>query len=484
MTEGDAIETRTLLLTPNGRDADVALALLAERNLTGHVCLDLEQLCEELLRGGAAVVTTEEALAGANLRRISRWLETQPPWSDMPFIVLTRRTADLARNPAALRLMQVLGNVSFLERPFHPTTFVAMVQAALRARGRQLQTRRHLEQQALLSAELDHRVKNMLAVIQALVLRTASGAKTIDEFTADLQGRINAMSHSHRLLSESQWEGAELRAIVADELKAYFEGDRAHATLDGPDVRVRPRAATAVSMAIHELATNAAKYGALSVPEGRVTVRWRLVSGEGVALRWTESGGPEVRPPERRGFGSSVIERALRYEVDGAARLEFRREGVVCELTISERQLAVPTAMQSREPSFHDAAADELGTPRDARRVLVVEDSALVAMQVADAVKALGWRVVGPVGGLRAALKLAGGEPLDGAVLDINLDGDLVYPVAQVLQDRGVPFVFATGYVGRSVVPARFNAAPMIEKPFDAGLLQAALRKNFDGASA
>jgi two-component sensor histidine kinase len=394
----------------------------------------------------------------------------------MPFVVLTRRTGDLSRNPAALRLMELLGNVSFLERPFHPTTFVSMLQVALRARGRQLQTREHLDRQLLLTAELDHRVKNMLAVIQALVLRTTAGAQSLDDFASNLGGRINAMSQTHSLLSESHWEGAGLGAIIESELAAYRSEDGANVEIRGPEVLLRPRAAAAVSMAIHELATNAAKYGAFSANDGRVLVEWTLAHGEEqLTMRWAESGGPPVREPRRRGFGTSVIERALVYELNGSATLEFQPGGVVC-------QLAIPTGQLARGGGATARPASSIEAPpwsSRVRRVLVVEDSAFVAMDVVEAVSGLGWRVVGPVNRLPDALNLAQSEPLDGAVLDINLDGDFVYPVAEVLQGRGVPFVFASGYVGRSIVPSRFHDAPLVEKPFKTEGLQAAMRQTF-----
>lgn len=477
MSKGGALDDRILVLAPAGRDAALALSILEERKLEGAVCASLEILCDELGRGAGAVVVTEEALATADLRRLSAWIDAQPPWSDMPFVVLTRRGGDLSSNPPALRLMEVLGNVSFLERPFHPTSLVSLAQVALRARRRQLQTREHLDRQVMMTAELDHRVKNMLAVIQALVLRTSDGAQTLDEFSDNLRGRIHAMTETHRLLSESHWEGAELGAIVKGELAAYRSEDSANVEVNGPDVLLRPRAAAAVSMALHELATNAAKYGAFSTTEGRVEVEWeRLDADRGLRLRWAESGGPAVATPSRRGFGSRAIEQALGYEMNGSVRLEFRPGGVSCEVVLPAGEIvrAARTSRPGPAPSREPPAEAEPG-----RRVLVVEDSALVALEVVDAVKELGWSVVGPANRLRDALALAQSERLDGAVLDINLDGDFVYPVAEVLQNRDVPFVFASGYGSRSVVPQRFHDAPLVEKPFRTESLQATMARAF-----
>jgi len=471
-----AFDDRVLVLAPGGRDAALALSILRERGIRGIACPDLDSLCGELSRGAGAVVVTEEALATTDLRRLSAWLDAQPPWSDMPFVVLTRRGGDLSSNPPALRLMDMLGNVSFLERPFHPTSLVSLAQVALRARRRQLQTREHLDRQLMMTAELDHRVKNMLAVIQALVQRTGDGAQSLEEFSENLRGRIHAMTQTHRLLSESHWEGAELRAIVESELAAYRSGDGDNVEVGGPNVLLKPRAAAAVSMALHELATNAAKYGAFSTRRGHVEVVWEREDDGRLGLRWTEAGGPPVVAPTRRGFGTRAIEQALGYELNGAVRLEFRPGGVSCEVAVPAEEIARGLAAAKPAPP----PADERPPPAVAgRRVLVVEDSALVALEVVEAVTRLGWRVVGPAKRLGEALALARTEPLDGAVLDINLNGDFVYPVAEVLQNRGVPFVFASGYVGRSIMPTRFHGAPLVEKPFRADGLQATMAKTF-----
>ena len=197
--------------------------------------------------------------------------------------------------------------------------------------------------QDLLLAELDHRVRNTLAGIQSLVAHTSRSAKTLEGFTEALGRRIQAMAHAHTLLSESRWQGASLRAVVTDELAAFMGGREANVRIDGKDVRLRPRAALSLSMAIHELVINAAKYGALSVPGGRVAVDW-AITGNGprraLTLHWTETGGPPVTRPRQRGFGRTVIERSLEYELGGTSVIEFRPEGVFCTIEIPVAQLA------------------------------------------------------------------------------------------------------------------------------------------------
>lgn len=611
MADVSNAEARALILTRGARDADIAAALLAEAGIESAPCDDVQRLVSLLEEGAALVIATEGALATSDLKGVSRWLERQEPWSDLPFILLTQRSQGLERNPPALRLMKVLGNVSFLERPFHPTTFVSLVQAAQRARQRQYLARDHLaerersaaairqsaerlefaqraarlgawelaldtrtltasaifkanfgrpasetftyedmrasvhrddiarfdevveaaaagaedydieyrnvwpdgsihwvqvrgrstdvdgqprmvgismditnrkeieQRQWLLTAELDHRVKNLLAVIQSLVAQTRQGATDLDKFATNLDGRLQAIARTNNLLSRSRWQGANLAEIIRDEMQAFTGQDPERVSLAGGDLLVRPKAATALGMAVHELATNAAKYGALSTPGGSVSIEWRREPGPkqgDLMLRWQERGGPPVGTPKRRGFGSTLIERVLAFEVDGHATQDFAREGLVCTIAIPQEQI-LPLPDRHDEAGPVPARPARRGVPSSRRRrILVVEDSALVAMDVESVVTDLGWEVVGPASRLKQARDLAESETLDGAILDVDLDGSPVFPVAEILQRRGVPFIFATGYDAVSVLPPKFHKVPTVQKPFDTASLVSAIR--------
>ncbi len=192
--------------------------------------------------------------------------------------------------------------------------------------------RRH---QDLLMAELDHRVKNTIATIQALVKYSSTGATGIDTFTQSVQDRLYAMARTHGLLTQARWEGINLQQIIAGQFEPYGGPDRVVAT--GPALMLKPKTALSFSLALHELITNAAKYGALSVPEGRVEIAWKEQIREGerwLALRWAEHGGPAVAPPTRVGFGRVLLEQTLAYDVDGEVDLDFRPEGLVCTAAI------------------------------------------------------------------------------------------------------------------------------------------------------
>lgn len=181
----------------------------------------------------------------------------------------------------------------------------------------------------LLMGEVDHRANNLLSVAQSVV--TLSRALDPERLKQVILGRIRALAHAHKLLAASQWAGANLRSLLETETSPYKLGDETKVELDGLDVRVAPAAAQGIALAIHELATNAAKYGAFSTPEGRVYIRWRTEDGT-LKLRWEEAGGPPVRLPTRRGFGTAVIERALAGSIGGRSRIEWQTEGLLCEL--------------------------------------------------------------------------------------------------------------------------------------------------------
>jgi two-component system CheB/CheR fusion protein len=194
--------------------------------------------------------------------------------------------------------------------------------------------RRAEREREMLVAELNHRVKNSFAVIRALATQ-GDGTRSLDEYRQTLLGRMDALARTHDLLFESHWRGAELRAL-ASTLRP-FAGDQVEAIeIDGPRIELNARQALSVSLVLHELATNAAKYGALSMPEGRVRLSWQIEPAEDerrLRLVWQERGGPPVTAPLEKGFGTELIRRAFGFELGGTADLAFEPEGVRLEAT-------------------------------------------------------------------------------------------------------------------------------------------------------
>jgi len=185
---------------------------------------------------------------------------------------------------------------------------------------------------AILGREAEHRAKNVLATVQATVHLTQSD--TVEGFKAAVEGRIQALAKVHTLFVESRWTGAKLHSLVAQELSPYCRDGETRVSIDGPNILLRPQAAQTIAMCVHELATNAAKYGALSVPEGHVQIEWLHTGGERLVLRWTESGGPIIASPTRHGFGTRVIEELIRGQLKGEMHFDWRREGLACEINM------------------------------------------------------------------------------------------------------------------------------------------------------
>lgn len=192
------------------------------------------------------------------------------------------------------------------------------------------------ERVMMLAGEVVHRANNLLAVVQATVRLT--DAATVEELKEAIHGRIQALGHAHALLAQSRWSGAELEKLVEDELAPYRCGQQSRARIAGPKLVLDPKAAQSMAMALHELTTNAAKYGALSRPGGEVNVGWSRAKGR-LVFRWSEAGGPAVKTPSRRGFGTGVIVGMIRDQLDGEVRFEWRKEGLVCEIDLPADQL-------------------------------------------------------------------------------------------------------------------------------------------------
>jgi two-component sensor histidine kinase len=196
--------------------------------------------------------------------------------------------------------------------------------------------RRERDHTTLLVAELDHRVKNALASVSAIAFRTQESSRTMDEFIAALSGRIKSMATTHELLSHGRWQGVPLTELIRGELAPYATAGNTQ--IDGPDVILNGQAAQALALVIHELATNAAKYGALSVKSGRVAVRWSLTANgheEGpLCIEWEEGGGPQVLPSTRSGLGTGIINELIPYELGGNVEHVYRSEGVRCKVEI------------------------------------------------------------------------------------------------------------------------------------------------------
>jgi PAS domain S-box-containing protein len=200
--------------------------------------------------------------------------------------------------------------------------------------------KRNEEKIEILGREAEHRTKNVLATVQATVQLTQSD--TLAGLKQAIDGRIQALANAHTLFVESRWTGAKLHSLVREELAAYCQDPDGRARIDGPNLLLEPDVAQAIAVALHELTTNAAKYGALSVPDGYVQVQWSRALDGRLILSWTETGGPSVEPPACRGFGTCVMEGMIRDQLKGEMRFDWRPQGLACEIALPASQFAPP----------------------------------------------------------------------------------------------------------------------------------------------
>lgn len=324
------------------------------------------------------------------------------------------------------------------------------------------------QRERLLAREVDHRAKNLLAVVQSVVQLTR--ADDIASFKKAVIGRIQSLARTHSLLSASRWEGAELSQLLRDELAPHNRGDAFQIGIHGPELLLQPNAAQSMALVFHELATNAAKYGSLSMPGGSVRVAWRIEdaqAGPCLTLQWQELGGPPTERPDRKGFGSNVIRTSIERQLAGRLTTDWRPEGLAVSLVLPlERLVSAGNADHSpvRPPEPTPAPAE----PRKGS-ILLVEDEPLIAMQMEETLKRLGHRVVGPVASVADALALIAALDFDAALLDLNLQGERSDSVADALIARRKPFVFCSGYADATGLPQRLARVPRLAKPFEAG---------------
>jgi PAS domain S-box-containing protein len=332
------------------------------------------------------------------------------------------------------------------------------------------------ERMRTVSLEVDHRSKNLLAVVQSLVsMSTGPDESTLK---AALRGRIQALARAHDLLSRSRWRGADLRTVAEKELAAYVAERGERLTIDGPRVVLGASAIQALAMTLHELATNAAKYGALSVPEGRLRLEWRIPDeGTMFEILWQESVGQGAAPGPAEGsggFGSRLIGLMIEAQLGGELDTEWTKDGLTCRIRVPKSLLVCPSMEDPAGAEAHPVVSG-LFAGGDGARILLVEDEALVAAETVARLEEAGYDVVETASSLQEAKSAATHAQVDVAVLDLNLAGELSFQAADLLRARSLPFVFVTGYQPEGLIPGRFSAAPVIRKPSPPGALEQAL---------
>jgi signal transduction histidine kinase/ActR/RegA family two-component response regulator len=531
---------RALILAPHGRDAFVALDMLAEAGLEGDVVGDVEQLVQELARGAGLAVVTEEAISSGSLHALSRWLDEQPEWSDFPFVLLTRRGGGLERNPEASRYLDVLGNVTFLERPFHPTTFVSLAQSALRGRRRQYEAGARLKQLNDLAADLERRVEERTAEREAAMaqLHEAQKLETLGQLTGGVAHDFNNLltpitgaldllqrkyghtdERSERLLSNALQAADRAKTLLqrllgfarrqtlrtqAVDIGSLLSGMRDLISSSvGPTVDVHLRCEhelpsalidpNQLELAILNLSVNARD----AMPDGGPLT----ILAEQVAI------GPRARPKMRPGLyvRLSVIDAGCGMEAETLARAvepfystkEFGRgtglglsmvHGLAAqlgggfEITSAPGEgtrvdLYLPVA-DDKAPAERRPAAEAVPTIGRQLSVLLIDDEELVRTATAEMIRDLGHSVVEANGAAEALARLDHGLAVDVVVTDYMMPGMDGGELARriVHTHPKTPVLLITGYAGPT---EDMVDLPRLAKPFGQAEIAAALENLF-----
>ncbi|PWT86461.1 MAG: histidine kinase [Proteobacteria bacterium] len=333
--------------------------------------------------------------------------------------------------------------------------------------GRDITERKEAEKlQQILTNELLHRIKNTLATVQAIATQSLLHARTPAEFVPGFSGRVQAMAKANTLLTKTMMQGADIVELINDQVLLGDSDPRI--SCSGPPLLLGAQETLHLGLVLHELATNARKFGSLSVPRGRLSLTWQLRTNGArqLLLHWKESGGPEVNPPATAGFGSTLIEQTMRGH-GGEASIQYDAKGVTCKINLpltEKSALGIESAASARlraPPPKPDG--DRLSLT--GKRVLLIEDEPLVAMDIEAILRAAGCDIIGPAGNIREAKRLIDEGDYDIALVDANLEGHPVDEIAALLSSNDCPFAFVTGY-GREALPSGFRDALLVPKPF------------------
>ena len=534
------LSERALVYAPHGRDAVVALGMLEEAGLPGDVVGDIPQLVDELARGAGLAIVTEEAIGSGSLHRLSRWLDEQPEWSDFPFVLLTRRGGGLERNPEASRYLDLLGNVTFLERPFHPTTFVSLAKSALRGRRRQYEARARLEELNRLAADLERRVEERTAEREAALnqLHEAQKLETLGQLTGGvahdfnnlltpitgaldllqrkyghsdersdrllsnaLQAADRAKTLLQRLLGFARRQSLQTQAVDIAELLSGMR-DLISSSV-GPTISLHlrhdPELPSALvdpnqlELAILNLCVNARD----AMPGGGPLT----ILAEEVAI------GPRSTPKMKPGLyvRLSVIDAGCGMEPQTLARAvepfystkEFGRgtglglsmvHGLAAQLGGGFDLTSAPnegTRVDLYLPLAGDVAPAERRASAEPMRsigrrlsVLLVDDEELVRTATAEMIRDLGHTVIEAGGGVDALARLDGALRVDVVVTDYMMPGMDGGELSRRIAEShpAIPVLLITGYTGPADEVVNL---PRLAKPFGQAEIAAALANLF-----
>lgn len=339
--------------------------------------------------------------------------------------------------------------------------------------------------QELLIAELNHRVRNILGVIRGLIRQSQPDDENVRKFVKVVDGRIHALARAHNQITDDHWGPAPLQALV--DAEAAAAGGIKRIVGGGPPVLLNPQAYSAMALVVHELVTNSAKYGSLST-DGVVELSWHRNASRDLVVNWRERGGPPVEPPMRKGFGTTIIERSLPYDLGGSAAVRYNETGFEADFLIPGRHVSEPKSFAGPAIQFARPAPNHPvePPPRFLTRMvaLLVEDSLIISLDAEDIVMRLGAETVVIHATAQGALDYLEASKPSVAILDINLGDRTSFPVADRLLELGVPFIFASGYGEQASLPMEHRNRQVLQKPYTLENMARALAELFEGKMA
>jgi light-regulated signal transduction histidine kinase (bacteriophytochrome) len=325
--------------------------------------------------------------------------------------------------------------------------------------------------QELLIAELNHRVRNILGVIRGLIQQSQPDSPEVKAFVKVVDGRVHALARAHNQITDDHWGPAPFEALIEAEAATFVANKQSSIHAKGPQVLLNPQAYSTMALVIHELVTNSIKYGSLSA-DGQVHLTWELDHLGDLVVRWHEIGGPLVSRPTRKGFGTTIIERSVPYDLGGKAQTDYDPSGLRAQFCIPGRHVSEPRLPASppiRLP--HAERRKDVPIQPDllsGMTVLLVEDSLIIALDAEDILQRFGAAI------LTASTVDAAHDQLDGrspdlAILDINLGDQTSFSIADRLNKIGVPFFFASGYGEQANLPMEHRGRMVVQKPYTTG---------------
>ncbi|MEO7814385.1 MAG: HWE histidine kinase domain-containing protein [Sphingomicrobium sp.] len=332
------------------------------------------------------------------------------------------------------------------------------------------------ERQELLIAELNHRVRNILSLIRGLIRQSKPTEETsIEDFVKIIDQRVHALARAHNQITDDQWGPAPLRNLIDAEVAAFVRGKQNRVHVNGDPVLLKPQAYSTMALVIHELVTNSAKYGSLSAV-GHVNIQWTRDNHGSLVIEWEEADGPLVKEPTRRGFGTTIITHSLPYDLGGTTDVDFAPDGLRVRMVVPARHIVLADAEPER-PHKHINLPEATSNEQvdryllKGRTVLLVEDSLIIALDAEDILSRMGATRVISDGTVIGAVSAIDTEKVDLAILDINLGDHNSFPIADRLDDLGIPFLFATGYGEQAQLPERHRPRIVLQKPYTLQLM-------------